>query len=170
MISPNVAIPKIRGTRVSLGMELQKSRARYVSAGVPSIRRPSSARTNPMMQIRTVRYEALRLLAHDLRSSPALPSRDIQRGLVDGLLLCEWITTRPRPQYYRYTSIASDQESNPSNAMGKNRRLAQMGIATTLISEEASVVVIWQALAKHLASLRIFGKLALLFLRLAFLP
>ncbi len=54
--------------------------------------------------------------------------------------------------------------------MGKNRRLAQMGIATTLISEEASVVVIWQALAKHLGSLRIFGKLALLFLRLAFLP
>ncbi len=123
-----------------------------MSAGVPSIRRPSSARTNPMMQIRTVRYEALRLLAHDLRSSPALPSRDIQRGLVDGLLLCEWITTRPRPQYYRHSSIASEQESNPSNTMGKNRRFAQMGIATTPISEEASVVVIWQALAKHLGS------------------
>src|SRR5205807_5362461 len=69
-------------------------RARYVSAGVPRIRRPSNARTNPIMQIRIIRCEALRLLTHDLRSSPALPSRDIENGLVDWLLLCEWIGTR----------------------------------------------------------------------------
>jgi len=115
-----------------------------VSAGVPSIRRPSNARMNPTMQIRMIRFETLRLLAHDLRSSPALPSRDIERGLIDWFLLCEWIVRARGPDYYHRIGIGSEPESNPSNALAKNQRLIQVGIASDPRLEAASVSVILQ--------------------------
>jgi len=57
-----------------------------VSVEVPSIRRPSSAITIPAMHIRMICFAIRRLLAHDRRSSPVLPSRDIWKDLVDQLL------------------------------------------------------------------------------------
>jgi len=63
-----------------------------------------------------------------------------------------------------------EPESNPSNALAKNQRLIQVGIASDPKLEAASVFVILQAIIKFLGPLIIFDRLALLFLRLVSLP